>query len=234
MPFRFRKIFSLGKGFRLNVSKGGISTSFGKRGATLNLGKSGARTTFGIPGSGLSFTSSTGSAKTGSTSMLAFVISGIVVCIVSVCCLGLIFMPDGTDQPTVTPEANLSLKTIVVMSAEAAQIQTMSAASPVPTATLVPLQTIPPSATLITVEVPQQINSPLPVFETNTPFVFSTNQPSPSGSDVCACTGDLLNCSDFSTHAQAQACFDYCVSQGVGDIHKLDQNNDGLACEGLP
>lgn len=32
--------------------------------------------------------------------------------------------------------------------------------------------------------------------------------------------------------AAAQACFNYCVAQGVGDIHGLD--GDGDACESLP
>jgi micrococcal nuclease len=52
---------------------------------------------------------------------------------------------------------------------------------------------------------------------------------------VCSCAGNSLNCSDFSTHRAAQACHDYCQSQGTGDIHGLDGNdNDGLACESLP
>lgn len=50
----------------------------------------------------------------------------------------------------------------------------------------------------------------------------------------CSCEADTLNCSDFKTQTEAQACFDFCVSQGVGDIHRLDQNNDGVACESLP
>jgi hypothetical protein len=42
----------------------------------------------------------------------------------------------------------------------------------------------------------------------------------------------MLNCSDFVT--QAQACFDYCVAQGAGDVHELDMDDDGVACESLP
>lgn len=54
---------------------------------------------------------------------------------------------------------------------------------------------------------------------------------------ACSCGGDTRNCTGdtgFSTHAQAQACYNYCVSVGVGDIHGLDGNNDGDACESLP
>ena len=39
------------------------------------------------------------------------------------------------------------------------------------------------------------------------------------------------DCSDFSTHAQAQAFFE---AQGPGDPHRLDRDHDGSACETLP
>jgi len=50
----------------------------------------------------------------------------------------------------------------------------------------------------------------------------------------CNCTGPDLDCADFGTHASAQACYNYCVSQGYGDVFRLDRDNDGLACESLP
>jgi hypothetical protein len=67
---------------------------------------------------------------------------------------------------------------------------------------------------------------------TDTPTATATATTAASG--PCSCSGDLYNCTSFATHSQAQACFNYCVSQGAGDIHKLDQDNDGNACEGLP
>ena len=51
---------------------------------------------------------------------------------------------------------------------------------------------------------------------------------------VCSCAGNIYNCSDFGTQAEAQACHDYCMSLGYGDIHDLDRDNDGVACESLP
>ena len=51
---------------------------------------------------------------------------------------------------------------------------------------------------------------------------------------VCDCSGNIYNCSDFSSHTRAQACYDYCKSQGYGDVHRLDGDNDGSACESLP
>jgi len=51
---------------------------------------------------------------------------------------------------------------------------------------------------------------------------------------ICPCDRDKLDCSDFSKQRKAQACYDYCVSKGVGDIHELDDDGNGLACENLP
>ena len=51
---------------------------------------------------------------------------------------------------------------------------------------------------------------------------------------VCSCSGNTLDCGNFSTHWQAQQCYDYCKSLGRGDIHKLDRDKDGGACESLP
>ncbi|HKI54478.1 MAG TPA: thermonuclease family protein [Anaerolineales bacterium] len=65
--------------------------------------------------------------------------------------------------------------------------------------------------------------------------IVPTEAPAGGGDSVCDCSGPDLDCGDFSTHAAAQACYDYCVSQGYGDIFRLDGNdNDGLACESLP
>lgn len=55
MGFRFRKTIRLLPGVRLNISKGGFSTSIGRPGATINVGKRGVRGTVGLPGSGLSY-----------------------------------------------------------------------------------------------------------------------------------------------------------------------------------
>jgi hypothetical protein len=52
-------------------------------------------------------------------------------------------------------------------------------------------------------------------------------------SGACSCSSNLYNCADFSSHADAQACYDYCKAQGYGDIHRLDSNKDGNACESL-
>lgn len=56
MGFRFRKRIRIAPGLAINISKSGISTSVGTKGATTNISGKGIKTTVGIPGSGLSWT----------------------------------------------------------------------------------------------------------------------------------------------------------------------------------
>ena len=49
----------------------------------------------------------------------------------------------------------------------------------------------------------------------------------------CVCNVDKYNCNNFTTQKQAQSVFNYCDDQGVGDIHNLDPDGNGRACEGL-
>jgi len=41
------------------------------------------------------------------------------------------------------------------------------------------------------------------------------------------------NCDDFSTQEEAQSVHDKCSKNGL-DVHGLDGNNDGVACQSLP
>ena len=43
------------------------------------------------------------------------------------------------------------------------------------------------------------------------------------------CESDTYNCGDFVTQAEAQEVFEYCGD----DIHRLDADGNGLACESL-
>ena len=52
--------------------------------------------------------------------------------------------------------------------------------------------------------------------------------------EICSCSSNIYNCDDFSTHNEAQDCYEYCLSVKDYDIHWLDGDDDGLACEGLP
>jgi hypothetical protein len=56
MGLRFQKRITLLPGVHLNLSKSGVSFSFGGHGATINAGTQGQKTiTLGIPGTGLSY-----------------------------------------------------------------------------------------------------------------------------------------------------------------------------------
>ncbi|HSS14776.1 MAG TPA: DUF4236 domain-containing protein [Rhizomicrobium sp.] len=55
MGFRFQKRISILPGVRINLSKSGVSTSLGPRGADVNIGKDGVTANAGIPGTGLSY-----------------------------------------------------------------------------------------------------------------------------------------------------------------------------------
>jgi len=53
-----------------------------------------------------------------------------------------------------------------------------------------------------------------------------------SASTEYNCESDTYNCGDFSTQAEAQEVFEYCGGAG-NDIHRLDADGNGLACESL-
>ena len=62
-------------------------------------------------------------------------------------------------------------------------------------------------------------------------FVFNSPSGKFSENEVCSCTNDL-DCTDFATHADAQACFEFCGGTN-NDFHRLDNDGNGLACESL-
>ncbi len=130
-----------------------------------------------------------------------------------------------TPAPTVDTKA---IQNTAIAEAWLSYTQTAAAFptnTSLPTATLAPLptQTLAPIATVTATT----FLSILPINQTATQV--STVQEA-----VCACSGDTLNCGDFTYHSSAQSCFDYCMSQGVGDIHGLDSDGNNSACESLP
>jgi micrococcal nuclease len=56
----------------------------------------------------------------------------------------------------------------------------------------------------------------------------------PASSSTCSCGSNTYNCDDFATHAEAQACYQHCLDTAGYDVHRLDGDNDGSACEALP
>ena len=47
------------------------------------------------------------------------------------------------------------------------------------------------------------------------------------------CTYNRYNCIDFPEWADAQTLFTYCKTEGKGDVHHLDLDYDGTACDNL-
>lgn len=47
----------------------------------------------------------------------------------------------------------------------------------------------------------------------------------------CDCSGNIFDCRDFTSPQAAQTCFIACYIERGFDVHLLDQDNDGLACE---
>lgn len=53
MGIRYRKSIKICKGVRMNISKSGVSYTFGGRGASVNVGRNGTYLNTGIPGTGI-------------------------------------------------------------------------------------------------------------------------------------------------------------------------------------
>lgn len=72
-------------------------------------------------------------------------------------------------------------------------------------------------------------NTPLPVYQTNTPFILPSPVLPTSGGSGFDNNGDgKVTCADFSTQAAAQqAC-------NAGYTNLDGNDNDGKACESLP
>lgn len=120
MGFRFRKSVRLMPGVRLNLSKGGISTSLGGRGGSINIGKRGVRATAGIPGSGLSYSQQLFTAPKGPSQSAVppaqttpsgkpAVSVGLVAGLMAI--LGLGFCSVGGDEPAAPAQPSATLNT---------------------------------------------------------------------------------------------------------------------------
>jgi len=77
------------------------------------------------------------------------------------------------------------------------------------------------------------IPTPIPETPANTPTIPAPTPTTIPPLATCDCSGDIYNCSDFTTQLAAQSCFEHCG--GIdNDIHRLDADKDGIACENLP
>ncbi len=60
--------------------------------------------------------------------------------------------------------------------------------------------------------------------------VNDNNSAGSLGNNTYDCSSDIYNCGNFTTQSEAQYVFDLC---GPGDVHGLDADGNGKACEGL-
>ena len=56
----------------------------------------------------------------------------------------------------------------------------------------------------------------------------------PTPASDCYCASNRYNCSHFPTQAEAQAVYECCMKKVGYDVHRLDRDKDGIACEALP
>lgn len=56
----------------------------------------------------------------------------------------------------------------------------------------------------------------------------------PTAPSDCYCDRNAYNCKDFATHAEAQALYECCKRKTGYDVHDMDRDADGVACESLP
>ena len=144
-------------------------------------------------------------------------------------------------------EARRGLWGSMPMPVAVAPIPVRATATPQPmeatsTPTLAVTNTLTPTSTLAVTNTPTFTPTLTPTV-TNTSTSTPTPTPTPTNTAtatatptqpaaVCDCSGNVYNCEDFRTLAiAAQDCYDYCKSLGYGDVHDLDRDNDGIACE---
>lgn len=97
---------------------------------------------------------------------------------------------------------------------------------------VVPTWTSTPAPAATETPMPTETPLPVPTVEERAApvLVLPTATATPAG-PPCECGSDLYRCDSFVSQPEAQACFEYCVALGAGDVHGLDGNNDGFVCE---
>lgn len=84
----------------------------------------------------------------------------------------------------------------------------------------------PPTATNNLSVVPTTATNSIPVISVATNNIISNTE--------CSCASNTYNCGDFQTHQEAQNLYNCCLQKVGRDIHQLDRDKDGSACESLP
>lgn len=64
-------------------------------------------------------------------------------------------------------------------------------------------------------------------------FNVGNNLDNPSMNESVDCSTDIYNCEDFTNCEEARVVFDKCMNFTSSDIHGLDLDKDGIACNSL-
>ncbi len=163
-----------------------------------------------------------------------FVGSGCLLCCASTIALITATPADQAPTPTLFPSVQpiQGATQTPVIGPTLAQPTILASFTPMPatatsaptmTYTANPTNTLWPTNTLTATQTPIPSKTPTPLPPAGVPA-------------ACTCYGPDLDCTThFATHAEAQACYDYCKSTGHDDVYDLDgSDKDGLACENLP
>lgn len=129
---------------------------------------------------------------------------------------------DLNDNPQPTPPVNIDPSIIIANTSSAAQTRTAVLIPVVSTESISEFPTSISQPTLAPTWTPAPTET---LYVLTLVTVPSNNQNDQSS--YCSCTADTYNCGD----ALAETCFNYCNAQGYDDIHRLDQDSDGIACE---
>lgn len=97
----------------------------------------------------------------------------------------------------------------------------------------VPVVEEPAAAAPAPTSVPAAEGSPQPA-TSGAAAVPVANRPPTAADSGCPCDGNTLNCDDFTSVIEgwdAQACYLHCKELTNRDVHDLDRDSDGAACE---
>jgi hypothetical protein len=115
-------------------------------------------------------------------------------------------------------------------------LQPLPTLTPAPVIVPEPLILSPQTATPASPPVAATVTSPQAGGAPQTALVPPTSSIFPQATIVdslaaCSCTSSLYTCSNFSNWSVAQACYTHCQVVAGYDIHNLDPDRNGIACE---
>lgn len=152
----------------------------------------------------------------------------IVATVLLMCCGGT-FVASLFDQSAPTPSSTIAPYVTRTPVPATATSRPPTATKIPPTATPEPQTATPepPTAT----PVPPAPTATIPVRAAPAIAVpTARGLPSAVGSS-CDCSGNIYNCDDFPDSWDAQACYMRCKDITGADVHRLDADKDGTACE---